>query len=171
MVSLGRIIGKKITSKSDDAESYIRRGIKILEQKKLRPYYSEGYLYLGELYAHTGEYGKAITSLKKAETEYEDMEIDYFLSFTKSTIGMALVKGNPKQRDNAEDYIFQAIKIAEDHDYKPPVARGYLYLGELYVDSGQKEKALENLKKAEAMYEEMGMGLWLGKTKEILDRL
>jgi tetratricopeptide (TPR) repeat protein len=81
-----------------------------------------------------------------------------------------LAKENPAQRDIAEDYIFQGIKIATDHDFKPPLARGYLRLGELYADSGNKEKALENLKKAEAMYQEMGMGLWLGKTLEVLER-
>jgi len=48
---------------------------------------------------------------------------------------------------------------------------GHLCLGEIYADNGQKEKALENLKKAEAMYQEMKMGLWLGKTREILNRL
>jgi hypothetical protein len=48
---------------------------------------------------------------------------------------------------------------------------GYLCLGELYADSGQKEKSLENLKTAEAMYQEMKMGRWLGKTREVLDRL
>ena len=54
---------------------------------------------------------------------------------------------------------------------KPQLAFGHLCLGELYADSRQKEKALENLKKAESMYQEMGMELYLRKTKEILDRL
>jgi hypothetical protein len=48
---------------------------------------------------------------------------------------------------------------------------GHLCLGEIFADNGQKEKAMENLKKAEAMYEDMKMGLWLGKTREILDRI
>jgi hypothetical protein len=30
-------------------------------------------------------------------------------------------------------------------------------LGELYVDTSQREKGLENLKKAEVMFKEMGM--------------
>jgi hypothetical protein len=48
---------------------------------------------------------------------------------------------------------------------------GRLCLGEIYADNGQKEKAIENLKKAESMYQEMKMGLWLGKTREVLQRL
>jgi hypothetical protein len=31
---------------------------------------------------------------------------------------------------------------------------------------GQKEKALENLKKAETMFQEMGMDYWLAVTRE-----
>ena len=44
-------------------------------------------------------------------------------------------------------------------------------MGELYLDTGQREKALENLKKAGAMFKEMGMDCWLAKTPEVLDRL
>jgi len=44
-------------------------------------------------------------------------------------------------------------------------------LGELYEGTGQNEKALENLKKAEGMFQEMGMDYWLGKTHEVLGRL
>jgi len=44
-------------------------------------------------------------------------------------------------------------------------------MGELYTDRGKKEEALENLKNAEGMFQEMGMDYWLTKTQEILDRL
>jgi hypothetical protein len=37
--------------------------------------------------------------------------------------------------------------------------------------SGQKDKALENLKKAEGMFREMGMDYWLAKTHKALERL
>jgi hypothetical protein len=48
---------------------------------------------------------------------------------------------------------------------------GYLCLGEVYADAGRPEEALENLKKAEGMYREMGMDYWLGKAQEALARL
>ena len=53
----------------------------------------------------------------------------------------------------------------------PALALGHLCLGEIYAENGQKEKALENLKKAESMYQEMKMGLWFGETREVLDRI
>ena len=48
---------------------------------------------------------------------------------------------------------------------------GYLWLGEVYAESGRREEALENLKKAEGMFREMGMDYWLGKAQEALARL
>jgi hypothetical protein len=45
---------------------------------------------------------------------------------------------------------------------------GYLYLGQLYLNGGKKEKAIDNLKKAKGMFREMGMGYWLGKAQEVL---
>jgi hypothetical protein len=48
---------------------------------------------------------------------------------------------------------------------------GYLFLGEVYVDTGQKDKALETLKKAEGMFKEMGMDYWLVKTQDALKGL
>jgi hypothetical protein len=61
--------------------------------------------------------------------------------------------------------------LPEGQHLKPDVSVGYLHLGELCLDVGHKEKALEPLKKAECMFREMGMDYWLGKTREVLARL
>lgn len=37
--------------------------------------------------------------------------------------------------------------------------------------AGQKEKALETLKTAEAAFQEMGMDYWLRRTQEVLEKL
>ena len=52
-------------------------------------------------------------------------------------------------------------------------AQGYLFLGELLVDAGQRDAALDNLKRAVAMYREMGVGprYWLAPTQAALARL
>ena len=44
-------------------------------------------------------------------------------------------------------------------------------LGELYTDTGQTEKALKALKKAEGMFREMGMDYYVRLTQEGLGRL
>ena len=47
-------------------------------------------------------------------------------------------------------------------------ALGHLYLGPLYLDAGEKEKAIENLEKAEGMFEKMGIDYWLTRTQKAL---
>jgi len=61
--------------------------------------------------------------------------------------------------------------ILDEMKLKPWSATGYLSLGELYADMGQKKKALETLKKAEGMMQEMGMDYWLRRTQEVLERI
>jgi tetratricopeptide (TPR) repeat protein len=73
--------------------------------------------------------------------------------------------------DKAEEYILKGTKILDELKIKPVYTLGYSFLGELYANAGQKEKALENLKKAEAMYQEMGMNHRLARTKKLLETL
>ena len=89
------------------------------------------------------------------------------LSWTQ--LGRILGKMEGSQLRKAEEYILQGIKILEELELKPLYTQGYLFLGELYADAGQKEKAIGNLKKAEAMLQEMGMDYWLARTKKLLE--
>jgi tetratricopeptide (TPR) repeat protein len=83
-------------------------------------------------------------------------------------LGRILGRAETPQIDKAEEYIFHGMKIFDEVKMKPYFALGYLSLGELYVNAGQKEKALENLRKAEAMFQEMGMDYWLVETRKVL---
>ncbi|NIS62907.1 MAG: hypothetical protein GTO13_20075 [Proteobacteria bacterium] len=70
-----------------------------------------------------------------------------------------------------EDNILQGIKILDELKLKPFYAQGHLFFGEFCADRGQREKAQENLKKAEGMFQDMNMDYWLAKTQEVLGRL
>ncbi len=61
-ILLGRIYAKAGTSQFDRGEACILKGIKILDQMKLKPLYAPEYHYLGELYADTGQQDKALGS-------------------------------------------------------------------------------------------------------------
>jgi class 3 adenylate cyclase/tetratricopeptide (TPR) repeat protein len=168
---MGRALGQSKMPTGDEAEIYILEGIRILEGLQLRFDSAEGYFYLGELYGESGNHEKALDQLKTAEAEYQDMGIDYSFSLCRSLLAKTLSKTEPSRFNEAEQTLFDSLKIARNMGSKPCLAYGHLCLGEIYADNGQKEKSIENLKKAESMYEKMKMGLWLGKTKEILDRL
>jgi hypothetical protein len=63
------------------------------------------------------------------------------------------------------------MQTLDELKLRPYYARGYLFLGELYAHTGQREKALENLHKAQAMYQEMGMEYHLRRTQSELAKL
>jgi hypothetical protein len=54
---------------------------------------------------------------------------------------------------------------------KPYWSQGHLFLGELYADTGQTERAVETLKTAKASFQEMGMDYYLRQTQEVLERV
>jgi hypothetical protein len=81
------------------------------------------------------------------------------------------VKTDPDQFDRAKKSILEGIKIVEELKLKPYSALGYMFIGELYTGIDRKETAQEKLKKAERLFQEMGMDYWLAKTKEVLARL
>jgi tetratricopeptide (TPR) repeat protein len=93
----------------------------------------------------------------------------FWEGLSRIQLGRVLGKIEGLQLHKAEEQILQGTKILEELETKALYALGYLSLGELYANAGQKEKALENLRKAEAMYQEMGMDYWLARTRKFLE--
>jgi class 3 adenylate cyclase/tetratricopeptide (TPR) repeat protein len=85
--------------------------------------------------------------------------------------GRILGKSNLQQVGKVEEYFFKGMEILEDLGMKPACATGYQYLGEFYLDAGNDEKALQNLKQAEAMFESMGMDYWLERAQTLLTKV
>jgi tetratricopeptide (TPR) repeat protein len=106
-------------------------------------------------------------SLNLAQTNHEK----YFEGESWLQLGRTVGKMEESQIDKAEEYILQGMKVLDDLETKPAYAVGCLTLGELYLDAGRKEKALENLKKAGAMFQKMGMDYYLTRTKKLLETL
>lgn len=86
-------------------------------------------------------------------------------------MGRILGKAEKLQVGRAEECIQQGIKILDELKLKPFSSQGYLFLGEVYADTGQQDKALKNLKEAEGAFQEMGMDYWLARTQEVLGKL
>lgn len=86
-------------------------------------------------------------------------------------MGRILGKAEKLQVGRAEECIQQGIKILNELKLKPFSSQGYLFLGEVYADTGQQDKALKNLKEAEGAFQEMGMDYWLARTQEVLGKL
>jgi hypothetical protein len=63
------------------------------------------------------------------------------------------------------------MEIFHELQLRPYYFLGHLFLGELYLNTVEKEMAIKNLKKAEEMFQEMGMDYWLARTREVMAKL
>ncbi len=71
----------------------------------------------------------------------------------------------------AVDQIQEGIRILKELQMRPFEAMSYLFLGELFADGDETEKAQANLNRAEKMLREMGMNYSLGKAKKLLAKI
>ncbi len=104
-------------------------------------------------------------ALNSAQTSHQK----YFEGMSWIQLGRILGKIEGSQLRKAEEHILKGMKILDELETKPAYAWGCFFLGEIYANAGQKEKAIENLKKAETMFQEMGMDYWLAQTRKLLE--
>jgi len=119
----------------------------------------------------SGDLTSARISAEKAIELSQNCDEKHFEAISKIWLGRILGKDQKSEVDKVTQDIHEGIKILDELRLKPFSAQGSLFLGELYANREQSDKALENLRKAEGMFNEMGIDYWLGKTQEIMERL
>jgi class 3 adenylate cyclase/tetratricopeptide (TPR) repeat protein len=147
------------------------KGIKMMQDSGLTTGLSIWYSFLSMIHGDFGNWGEAKAqaeqAVKFAQTNHEKLSegMSWLL------LGRAIGKMEKEQLAIAEETILKGMKIFEELEIKPHYSLGHFYLGELYADASLKEKALENLRKAESLSLEMGEDYWLGRTREKLGEL
>ena len=89
-------------------------------------------------------------------------------------LGCMVEEMTPAIIEEAQHQIRHGISILEDCKVKAMSAIGYILLGEFLANAGRKEEAVESLKKAESLYQEMEVtpqSHWLIRTKDALKKL
>lgn len=97
----GRILGMDRKADVRLAEDYILQGMQELDGAKLKPWSSQGYLFLGELYASIGRKEKAVLNLRRAEELFSEMGMDYWLRNTRGLLkklGISRKGASPRER-------------------------------------------------------------------------
>ena len=82
----GRTLWRTDSTQKENAEECIRKGIDILTNLKWKPYFSQGYLFLGELYAECNKREKALEFLNMAEENFKNMRMGYWLDKTQGAL-------------------------------------------------------------------------------------
>ncbi len=149
----------------------MEKGLKIQRDAGFEWFLSFYPCFLGDIYMQLGDLKKARSFMEEALRLSQKNNEKWMEGFSWMGLGRILGRMETPQIDKAEKYILRGIKILDELKLKPSRARGYLALGGLYADAGQKEKALENLKRAEMMLQNMGMDYWRAKAQEALARL
>jgi class 3 adenylate cyclase/tetratricopeptide (TPR) repeat protein len=150
---------------------FAEKGLKIQRDAGFKLFLSLFPLILGDIHLHLADLKSARSFMDEALRLSQKNNEKYSEGFSWMELGRILGRTELLQFHNAEEYILQGMKILDELKVKPYYTRGYLFLGELYAKVGQKEKAMENLKKAEGLFQEMGMDYWLAETRKVLAEL
>jgi tetratricopeptide (TPR) repeat protein len=136
------------------------------------PYQSALYcMTFGMVYLELGQLENARSYIDQAIGFSQDINSAFIEARARLWLARVLGKSDPSRTHEAEEYILRAISVLDELGIRPYVSQGHLFLGELYADTGQREKALEALNKAEAEFKDMGMDYWLRRTEEVLERV
>jgi len=151
----------------EKGKSYGEKGLAIQQDAGVNFNVSMHHVLLGDTHLQRGDLENARISLEEAVRVFQKYDEKYFGALAWIILGRVLGRTDAPDLRKAEECILQGMKIADELKAKPFYAQGHLFLGELYARVGQKGKALENLTKAETMFQEMGMDYWLGVAREV----
>jgi len=155
----------------ETALEHMEKGVKIQSDAGLTHQLSRYHYSLSMVHLDLGNLERARSYIEGAAEVAHSNNEKHIEADSRISLGRVLGKMGKSEGVKAEESILQGIKILDELKLKPSSSLGYFFLGELYADMGQKKKALETLKKAESMMQEMGMDYWLRRTQEVLERV
>jgi tetratricopeptide (TPR) repeat protein len=153
------------------AGKYIEKGLKIQLDAGIGWWMSWHYLHLSAARFNSGDLKEAQRLIEKALQLSQSNNDKLSEGLSWIWMGRILGRSDPSRKAEAEEYILAGINVQERLNLKPSFTLGRLFLGELYLETGEREKAIDNLKKAEGMFQEMGMDYWLGRARTLLEKV
>ena len=151
----------------ETAVEFARKGLQMHTNLGIPFFQSMCHCLLSHIHLELGQVEKVRAHTELALKSPNKNNERQFQGYSRIILGMALAKTKQGQAE-AEQQILQGIKQLEALGLRPWYCVGYLGLGEVYAEMGRKEEALRNLKKAEKMFQKMGMDYWLAKTRKFL---
>jgi tetratricopeptide (TPR) repeat protein len=152
----------------ESARSQVEKGLQLQRELGSMFWFSIHYLYLALIHIASGDYDGGRTLAEEAVGISVKIGAKHLEGQSKALLGRITTKVDNSRSAEAETLIMEAIQIFEELKERPDIAVAFLYLGEIYSDSGQRDKSFETIKKAESMFQEMGMDYWLAKAQKAL---
>jgi tetratricopeptide (TPR) repeat protein len=155
----------------ETGKRHAEKGLKIHTDSGVEAFLSLAHCLLGWIQLGLGDLKNARSLAEEALRLSQKNNEKHIEGWSWLLLGMIIGKTEPLEINKAEECILKGIEIGKELRIRAHYSLGHLYLGELYLNGGKREKGIDNLKKAEGMFREMGMDYWLGKAQEVLSRL
>jgi len=166
-------VGYFLSNDLKSAENFILKGLKLQSKSSIPYYLSFHNLALGLVYYEANQISRSkkfFQSALKLSKRYSEKWIEGL-----STAFLAIVLNRMNRHLHSfpgmDVNIREGIKILENRKILPWSTVGYYILGKLYSYNDHPKGAMEYLKKAENLFNEMGMEYWLNHTQKALKDL
>jgi tetratricopeptide (TPR) repeat protein len=166
--------GYYLRGEYDKAIDPAEKGLKLAKESGLPFNVSWCYSNLAMIFRAAGDLRRARECAEEALRISQECNSKGCEGMARILLGCMVEEMTPAIIEEAQHQIRHGISILEGLKLRLLSAVGYLHLGEFFADAGRKEEALESLKKAETMYQEMEVtpqNSWLKRTQEALARL
>ena len=160
------MLGDPVTGKR-----HAEKGLEIHRDSGVEMFLSLAHYHSGSIHLDLGDLKNARSLAEEALRLSQKNSEKVIEAGSWLLLGTILGKTEPPKINKAEECILKGIKFCKELKIKPYYSLGHLYLGQLYLAAGEKEKAIDNLKKAKGMFREMGMDYWLAQAQEVLNRI
>jgi len=163
--------GYLLTGDLKKARKLAMSGLNKFTEAKIDGTLSLQYIFLGEILSESGESEAAHSAIMDAIELATKNNEKVLEGYSKVLLGRILGEMGSSKIETAEKSILSGIQILNEKEIFPQASKGYLFLGELYLKSGQLEKAKVQLKKAETMFNDMDMIFWSDRSQSLLGLL
>lgn len=153
---------------SEAGKSHAEKGLAIYGESGVEVGLSWCYYSLGWIFQDLDDLKHAQSNTEEALRLSQKNGEKFLEGISWILLGRVLGRKKPHRMDRAEENILKGMQILQGLKIKAYYSQGYFFLGELYLNAGKLEMARNNLKQAEGMFKEMGMGYWSARTNELM---
>lgn len=173
------VYGCNLALKGDGqrAAAHFENALKRVEESQFLMFQCLVWNWLGYAYCLMGQSRQAVDLTEKGLKMHSEFGLPFCLSLLvmqpgpfsvrRPAIGENVCGTGSAPIEEAKNHIVEGIRLLEELGVNIHCTLGFLWLGEVCAESGLKEEALPYLKKAESMFETMGMDYWLAKAREV----
>lgn len=159
--------GHYLLNDLETARTCMEKGFKLHSDAGISYNLPLHYWFLAMVYTELDDLKRAQEYAEQAIKVAQNNNELYYMAMAMTLLGRILAKEGVNL-SLGEDMILRGIEIMDNLMVRIYWAVGYLWLGELYGYTHQREKVVEAVKTAESVFSETGMDYWKAKAQMIL---